>query len=164
MLQNLEDSIGGFFYKRKSLYYDRNDKIKSAGTLMSGLFSKITNSAKYDKRYFYLSIKDSTLSYGSNQNTAISDPSYRVQLRDIESVKKSIVSMPVRSADGSITSFKEVSIFDTNPDLDRGPELVGINNVFEVKIGNKLMTLYSDDNILLELFVQTLTKILELKT
>ena len=36
-------------------------------------------------------------------------------------------------------------------------------NVFEVKIGSKLMSLYSNDNILFERFVLTLSKILELK-
>ena len=71
LLQNLDTSIGGYFYKRKSSYFDKNDKIKSAGTLMSGLLSKIgASSAKYDKRYFYVDIKTSSFSYGSNPNSA----------------------------------------------------------------------------------------------
>lgn len=68
LLENFEDCIGGFFYKRKSSYFDKNDKIKSAGTLMSGFLSKIgASSAKYDKRYFYLDTKAATLTYAKDR-------------------------------------------------------------------------------------------------
>lgn len=57
-----------------------------------------------------------------------------------------------------------MSIYDTNPNIDRGPEELGSRyNVFEVKIGNRMLTLYSDENILFEKFVLCLTKVLELK-
>lgn len=55
-----------------------------------------------------------------------------------------------------------MSIYDTNPNIDRGPEDTGFN-VFEVKIGNRMLTLYSSENILFEKFVMCLSKVLELK-
>ena len=68
LLENFDTCIGGFFYKRKSSYFDKNDKIKSAGTLMSGFLSKMgASSAKYDKRYFYLDTKIGTLTYGKDR-------------------------------------------------------------------------------------------------
>ena len=78
LLDNLDDSIGGFFFKRKSSYFDKNDKIKSTGTFMSGILSKMgASSAKYDKRYFYLDTKAALLTYGKDRNSAINDPSYK---------------------------------------------------------------------------------------
>ena len=157
LLEKFDTCIGGFFYKRKSSYFDKNDKIKSAGTLMSGFLSKMgASSAKYDKRYFYLDTKAASLTYGKDKHAAINDPSYKAQLRDIESVTKSMVSMPVRDESGNITSFEQISIYDTNPNIDRGPEEAG-HNVFEVKIANRMLTLYSDENILFEKFVMCLT-------
>ena len=63
LLKNLEKSYGGYFFKRKSYYFDRKDKIKS--NVWSGLLSKI-GSVKYDKRYFHLDINSQTLSYGKD--------------------------------------------------------------------------------------------------
>jgi hypothetical protein len=79
LLENIETSIGGYFYKRKSSYFDKNDKIKSAGTMMSGFLTKLgASSAKYDKRYFYLDTIAATFSYGKDENLAINNPSYKV--------------------------------------------------------------------------------------
>jgi hypothetical protein len=63
-------------------------------------------------------------------------------LRDIVSVTKNIVSMPYDTESGEV-KFKEVSIFDTDPDLDRGPN-EKCQNVFEVKIENRMFTLYTE--------------------
>ena len=162
--RNVFLDIGGYFYKRKSSYFHKNDKVKSAGSKMSGFLSKLgASSAKYDKRYFYLDTMAATFSYGKDENSALNNPSYKVQLRDIESVTKSIVSMPVKDNNGEITSFTQMSIYDTNPNIDRGPEFLEIWNVFEVKLGDRMLTLYSNDNIMYEKFVLCLSKILELK-
>ena len=55
-----------------------------------------------------------------------------------------------------------MSIYDTSRNIDRGPE-ESRYNVFEIKIRNRMLTLYSDENILFEKFVICLTKVLELK-
>lgn len=51
LLKNLDDSISGYFFKRKSYYFDKKDKVKT--NFLSGFLNKIkTNSSKYDKRFF----------------------------------------------------------------------------------------------------------------
>ena len=62
-------------------------------------------------------------------------------LRDIASVTRNMVSMPYHTDSGDV-KFKEESIFDANPDLDRGPN-DRCQNVFEVKIENRMFTLYT---------------------
>jgi hypothetical protein len=154
----LDKSIGGFFYKRKSYYFDRKDKIKTKS--WSGLFSKF-GSVKYDKRYFHLDVTSQMLSYGKDEFSAINNPSYSVNFRDIISVTKNVVSMPYQNEKGDI-SFKEVSIYDTDPDLHRGPYDKS-QNAFEIKIENRMLTCYTDDNIRAEQFVLYLERVLELK-
>jgi hypothetical protein len=87
----LDKSIGGYFYKRKSYYFDRKDKIKQKS--WSGFFSKF-GSVNYDKRYFHLDVSSQTLSYAKDEFSAINNPSYSVNFRDIISVTKNMVSMP----------------------------------------------------------------------
>ena len=58
LLQRLNSSIGGYFYKRKSFYFDKQDKIKQKFTI----FSK-----KYEKRYFKLNIIAATFSYAKDE-------------------------------------------------------------------------------------------------
>lgn len=119
LLKNLEKSFGGYFYKRKSYYFDKKDKIKS--NVWSGLLNKI-GSVKYDKRYFHLDINQMSLSYGKDQASAINNPAYKVNFREIISVTKNVVSMPFQDDNGNI-SFKEVSIYDaTALDIHRGPD------------------------------------------
>jgi len=69
--------------------------------------------------------------------------------------------MPVNGANGEI-QFKEIPISDMTAELDRGPNLK-CTNVFEVNITNRLFTLYTDDNNLMEQFVHYLDKTLQLK-
>lgn len=69
--------------------------------------------------------------------------------------------MPFQDQNG-IMKFNERSIYDTTHDIDRGPSEKHIN-VFEVKLIDRLFTLYTDDNILMEMFVVYISKILEFK-
>ena len=159
LFKNLNQSIGGYFYKRKSHYFDKKDKPRQ--NFFSGLMTKINNRAKYDKRYFMLDLNSLMFMYAKDEDEMAKKPSYSAEFRNIVSVKKNIVSMPVADDAGRVT-FKEVSIYDTTLDLDSGPS-DRHNNVFEVKLVNRLFTLYTDDNILMERFVVYISKILELK-
>lgn len=159
LFKNLNQSISGYFYKRKSHYFDKKDKLKS--NFFSGLVSKIHNSAKYDKRYFMLDLNSLMFMYAKDEEDMAKKPLYSTGFRNILSVKKNIVSMPVSDNNGHIT-FKETSIYDTTLDIDSGPS-ERCNNVFEVRLINRLFTLYTDDNILMERFVVYIAKILELK-
>ena len=160
LLKNLNNSISGYFYKRKSYYFDKKDKIKS--NFLSGLLLKLTaSSVKYDRRFFKIDVKSSTFSYAKDETQIDTNPHYKVMLRDIVSVSRNMVSMPY-DADSGEVKFKEVSIFDTNPDIDRGPN-DKCQNVFEVKIENRWFTLYTDENMLMEEFVLYIEKILELR-
>ena len=91
LLQRLNSSIGGYFYKRKSFYFDNKDQISQKFTI----FSK-----KYEKRYFELNMVAATFSYAKDENKIHQSPDFTVHLRDILSVKRSIVSMPVNGANG----------------------------------------------------------------
>lgn len=60
--------------------------------------------------------------------------------------------MPQYDSNGEFSEFKEVSIFDTTADLDRGPpsSQMHLMNVFEIKLTNRILTLYTHDNNLME--------------
>mmetsp|Transcript_35853 Transcript_35853/g.54987 ORF Transcript_35853/g.54987 Transcript_35853/m.54987 type:complete len:101 (+) Transcript_35853:1342-1644(+) len=95
------ESIAGYFYKRKSYYFDKKDKLKS--NFFTGLFSKLTaSSVKYDRRYFKIDIKNSTFSYAKDESQIDSNPHYKVMLRDIKSVSRNFVSMPYEDENGDI--------------------------------------------------------------
>ena len=101
LLKNLNKSISGYFYKRKSYYFDKKDKLKS--NFLSGLFSKLTaTSTRYDRRFFKLDIRSSTFSYAKDESQIDSNPHYKVMLRDIVSVSKNMVSMPYETDSGEI--------------------------------------------------------------
>lgn len=81
--------------------------------------------------------------------------------RNIVSVTKNVVSMPYTDNNGAM-AFKEVSIFDKTYDIDSGPNQY-CNNVIEIKLIDRLFTLYTHDNILMEKFHIYISKILDLK-
>ena len=124
----------------------------------SGFLKKITT--KYDKRYFKIDLNESSFMYAKDQDS-IDNPTFKVMLRDVISVTRNTVSMPIQAANGQIT-FQPRSIFDTTLDLDRGPN-DDCQNVFEVKLSNRLFTLYTHDNNKMEQFVLYLSRIIELK-
>ena len=47
--------------------------------------------------------------------------SYSTMIRNLKSVKRNIVSMPILDLKTNTTQFKEVNIYDTTLDVDRGP-------------------------------------------
>jgi hypothetical protein len=69
--------------------------------------------------------------------------------------------MPYQDKNNQI-KFKEFSIFDTNLDVDRGPN-DHCKNVFEIKVLDRMFTLYTPDNSLMEKFVLYVEKIIELR-
>ena len=99
--------------------------------------------------------------YAKDEESIQKKPHYTSMFRNIISVNKNIVSMPYHDADGNL-QFKEVSIFDKTYDIDAGPN-EKCNNVLEIKIIDRLFTLYTHDNILMEKFAMYISKILELK-
>jgi hypothetical protein len=66
---------------------------------------------KYSKRFFKLDLTSCTFAYAKDENTMVNDPKCKISLRDIESVKKNVVSMPIYGKSGEIT-FQERSVFD----------------------------------------------------
>jgi hypothetical protein len=145
LMKNLSKSIGGFFWKRKSHYF-KNEKPKSS--FFHGFLKKIGSSVIYDKRYFHIDLQSSTLAYAKDPEAAKKNPIYKVMLRDIQSVNKYVVSMPVTDSKGEV-NFIQKSIFEIDADVDRGPS-GNCQNVFELKVSNRLFTLYTDDNNLME--------------
>ena len=89
--------------------------------------------------------------------------SYCTMIRNLKSVKRNIVSMLYKDPITNDTYFKERNIFDTCLDIDRGPN-DDCQNVFELKVEDRLFTLYTHDNILMEKFVIYIEKILQLKS
>lgn len=82
MLKNLNDKIEGYFYKRKSYYFDKKDNPKSK--FFQGFLSKLkTNANKYDKRFFRLDINSYTLSYAKDKELIDKKPHYVTALRNI---------------------------------------------------------------------------------
>lgn len=160
LLKNLSDRIEGFFYKRKSYYFDKKDNPKAK--FFAGLFNKIkTNSSKYDRRFFRLDINSYTFSYAKDKESLDKKPHYATALWNIQSVKRNIVSMPYQDKNGQV-KFKEHSIWDTNMDIDRGPN-DNCKNVFEIKVLDRMFTLYTPDNSLMEKFVHYIEKMIELR-
>lgn len=159
LLANLSSSVGGYFYKRKSYYFNKNEQAKSS--FFADILSKIgTPAVKYDKRYFKIDVKESTFSYARDESLIDKNPQYKVMLRDIRCVKKNVVSMPEYDKEGKL-KFVEHSIFELNDQIDRGPNS-RCQNVFEIKVSNRMFTLYTDDNLLMEKFVLYLEKLIEL--
>ena len=66
--------------------------------------------------------------------------------------------MPMTGKNGDIT-FNEIPISDMTAELDRGPNM-NCSNVFEVNVTNRLFTLYTEDNNLMEQFCHYLDKVL----
>ena len=64
LLQSLKSDIGGYLWKRNSIYFDKKKKAQQKG-LFKSMFEKV--SSKYEKRYFKLNIKDETFSYSKNE-------------------------------------------------------------------------------------------------
>jgi len=65
LLRNFEGSIEGYFWKRKSYYFDKKDNLKSS--FLNGLLSKMKfHMAKYDRRYFKLDVKSLMFSYAKD--------------------------------------------------------------------------------------------------
>ena len=161
LLKNLNNSISGYFYKRKSHYFDKKDKARI--NFFSGFLQKINyNSiAKYDKRFFKLDLNSFMFMYAKDEESIDKKPHYSSLFRNIISVKKNIVSMPFHDALG-VLQFKEVSVFDKTYDIDAGPN-EKCNNVLEIKLIDRLFTLYTHDNILMEKFTMYISKILEMK-
>ena len=116
LLRNLEKSISGYFFKRDSYYFDKKDKVKT--NIISGIMKKIK--PKYSKRFFKLDVDSCTFAYAKDEVSIANNPRAIISLRDIISVNKNVVSMPVESKDGEIT-FEERSIFEMTHEIDRGP-------------------------------------------
>ena len=145
LFKDLLPSIGGYFYKRKSYYFDKKGQPKQKFSL----FSK-----KYEKRYFKIDINASTFSYAKTEDDCDRKPDFTAHLRDIISVKENLVSMPFykfgnmytrKKTFGATCEFKSLSISDVNADLDKGPNCM-YNNVLEVMTTNRLLTLYTNDS------------------
>lgn len=159
MLKNLDTYVDGFFWKRKSYYLNKQDKLATTN-IFKGLISKIKQTtSKYDKRFFRLDINDFTLKYAKDP-AGLKNPHYETSLRDIVEVKRNTVSMPYEDKDG-VEHFKELSIFDTEYNIDRGPD--NCHNVFELKTIDRNFTLYTSDNSLMEKFVLYIEKIIMLR-
>lgn len=139
----MDPVIEGFFYKRKSYYFDKHNRLKS--NFLSGLLNKMKfNSAKYDKRYFKLDINTFLFSYAKDRESMAKKPHYSTMLRNIVSVKRNTVSMPHADENGN-TIFKHINIHETTHLVDRGPK-EDCQNVFELKITDRMFTLYTKDN------------------
>ena len=159
LLNNLAPTIEGYFWKRKSLYFDKKDNLKT--TFLSGLLSKVKlKIAKYDRRYFKLDIQDFVFSYAKDP-ASLATPNYCTSLRNLVSVKRNIVTMPEEDEEGNI-QYKEMNILETTHEIDRGPN-EACQNVFELKVADRMFTLYTTDNIMMEKFVLYFEKIIELK-
>ena len=75
---------------------------------------------KYSRRFFLLDINECTFAYAKDENSVRNNPRAKISLREMESVKKNVVSMPIYGKTGEIT-FEERSIFDRHHEIDRGP-------------------------------------------
>ena len=119
LLKDLKQSLSGYFYKRKSHYFDKKDKAKS--NFFSGFLKKINyDGAKYDKRYFKLDLNTFMFMYAKDEESLEKKPHFTSMFRSIVSVTKNLVSMPYNDPTGNLL-FKEVSIFDITNDIDAGP-------------------------------------------
>lgn len=119
LLKDLKNSLSGYFYKRKSHYFDKKDKAKS--NFFSGFLKKINyDGAKYDKRFFKLDLNSFMITYAKDEESLDKKPHYTSMFRNIVSVTKNVVSMPYDDENGNML-FKEVSIFDKTYDIDAGP-------------------------------------------
>lgn len=172
LLNDQNKSIGGYFHKRKSYYFDRKDKVKKS--FFQSVLQNIGSSSfapdrlksiQYTKRYFKLDIENSVFMYAEDEKQIDKKPQFKVPIRDIIQVKRNIISMPQYDSNGEFTEFKEVSIFDPTADLDRGPpsSQMHLMNVFEIKLTNRILTLYTPNNQLMEQFVSLLDKVLLVK-
>ncbi len=90
------------------------------------------------------------------------NPDYTEHLRNIINVKKNIVSMPYNNEMGEI-KFKEISIFDTVHNLDRGPGDGLYFSVIEVHTLERILTLYTKDKSLMHDFYIYLGKAMEFR-
>ena len=70
--------------------------------------------------------------------------------------------MPKQDSGTGKVRFKERHINETTFDIDRGPN-ESCQNVFEIKLHDRMFTLYTHDNTSMENFVLYIEKILELK-
>ena len=87
----------------------------------------------YSKRYFNFDTVNMNFKYSKEACDIDRNPQFVEDIRNVLSVKKNLVSMPSKNKNTGIYEFKEISIFDTVHNLDRGPD-DGINfNVVEIK-------------------------------
>ena len=98
LVDDLKESVGGYFYKRQSHYFDKKDKVRS--NFFTGILQKVRT--KYDKRYFKIDLNESSFTYAKDQES-INNPAFKVMLRDVISVTRNTVSMPIEAANGQIT-------------------------------------------------------------
>ena len=119
-------------------------------------------SASYSKRYFKLDIRKMNFKYSKESCEIDRDPQYTEHLRNILNVKKNIVSMPYNDEAGEI-KFKEISIFETIHNLDRGPGDGLYFSVIEIHTIDRILTLYTKDNSLMQQFYNYFSKALEFR-
>lgn len=146
-----QGGIKGFFKK-----LGRSDSISSLKEKMVSI---------YVKRYFMLDTVSSSLRYGDDPKSAKSDPSFQALFRDIESVTRDLVTMPVvlRNKKGNKkVVLKQIQVFGSDRDVDKGPDPL-TQHVLEIKLTDKLLTLYTNDQKMRDQFFHYIEQILEFK-
>lgn len=111
----------------------------------------------YDRRYFQLDIEKLTFKYAKDEASINDKNVYEEQFRNLKSVKKNVVSMPV--TENGQTKLKEMDIFEGGVHIDRGPGDT-FYSVFELHTTSRLFTLYTDDADLLCKFVLHLERVI----
>ena len=132
LMKNLSTEIKGYFFKRKSYYFDKKQNLLIKSNFLSDILTKFQfNSQKYDKRIFKIDLKKLTLSYAKDEKKLDTNPHYSTGLRNIIGVKRNIVSMPKQDSKTGKITFKEHHINEANFNIDRGPN-ESCQNVFEI--------------------------------
>lgn len=148
LFKDLCSKVGGYFYKRRDI---RQGMIKG--------FLKNCLGIVYDRRFFQIDLENLTFKYAKDEASINGKDVYEEKLRNLKSVKKNVVSMPVIE-DGK-EMLVERDVFDPSAQIDRGPSYS--YNVFEVQTSNRLFTLYSKDGDFVCKFVLHLERIIRLK-
>ena len=116
--------------------------------------------AKYVKRYFQIDTINGKLMYAEKESQ-VENPSYETSFGSIVAVRKNIVSMyngGERDRSGSasrqrkeqLSQLKQVAT-TSSEEYDKGPD--GYEKVFEIQLTDRLFTLYSDDQEMVDKFV-----------
>ena len=150
LFKGLNKTVGGYLYKRRDV---RHGAVKG--------FLKSCLGIAYDRRYFHIDLEKLSFKYAKNEAAIDGEGAYEERLRNLKSVKKNVVSMPVVMKDGT-EQLVEKDVFDAGALIDRGPNSCSYN-VFELRTSNRLLTLYSDDGDFVCKFVLHLERVIQLK-